>query len=102
MKYTLTNDEYNVLNRIASETKMDCWFWLCTDGHEHDVVFDLEEYKMLDLRTGVMMLNEGIVWELLDLTAEEIAVYKNLLKELGIDDDDDFYADLLMEQREQM
>lgn len=82
----LTNAEYNVLNIIASQTKMDCWFCLATDWDGADCVFDIENDQRMTLRNGISELNEGIVWELLDLTAEEIAVYKNLLKELGIEE----------------
>ena len=83
MKTILTNAEYNVLNKIASQTKMDCWFWL-TEYKNSDCVIDLEEGMVLTLRHGVSMLNDGIVPELLNLTAEEIDTYTNLLKELEI------------------
>ena len=86
MKTKLTYEEYTVLNRIARQTKMDCWFYLATDCEGDDFVFDIEEDKQIPLRLGISQLNEGIVWDLLDLTAEETAVYKNLLKELGIEE----------------
>ena len=82
----LTNAEYNVLNSIASQTKMDCWFYLDQYTSGEDFVRDIENSDILTLYEGISQLNEGIVWELLDLTAEEIAVYKNLLKELGIEE----------------
>ena len=83
-KTILTDAEYNVLNRIASQTKMDCWFYLKTDSAGNDYVLDIENSDILTLREGISQLNEGIVWDLLSLTAEEIAVYNNLLNELGI------------------
>lgn len=86
MKTKLTDAEYNVLNRIARQTKMDCWFYIDTYTSGDDYVFDIENSDILTLHEGISALNEGIVWELLDLTAEEIAVYKNLLKELGIEE----------------
>lgn len=86
MKNILTNAEYNVLNDISDQTKMDCWFCLETDSAGNDYVFDIENSDILTLYEGISQLNEGIVLDLLDLTAEEIAVYNNLLKELGIEE----------------
>ena len=34
MKFT--NEEYNVLNKIATESKMDCWFSIADDDNEDD------------------------------------------------------------------
>ena len=82
----MTDAEYNVLNRIARQTKMDCWFSLYTDEYGNDYVYDIEYRVPLTLQNGISQLNEGIVPDLLDLTAEEIAVYNNLLKELGIEE----------------
>lgn len=84
MKKILTNAEYNVLNDIASQTKMDCWFWLDTDENGCDCVIDLEKNITLTLQQGVEMLNEGIVPELLNLDDYGIEVYVNLLNELDI------------------
>ena len=86
MRDILTSDEYNVLNKIASQTKMDCWFWLGTNECGKDIVIDIEEHAVLTLRHGIMQLNEGVVPDLLDLTDEDIAVYVNLLKELEIEE----------------
>ena len=83
MKSHLSNEEYNVLNKIASQTKMDCWFYL-SSYKGGDCVVDLEESKVITLYQGISVLNEGIEPELLDLTDEEIAVYANLLEQLDI------------------
>ena len=83
MKSHLSNEEYNVLNKIASQTKMDCWFYL-SSYKGGDCVVDLEESKVITLYQGISMLNEGIVPELLSLTDEEIGVYTNLLEQLDI------------------
>lgn len=84
MKTQLTDAEYNVLNRIARQTKMDCWFSLYTDEQGNDGVADTEDRLVYSLQLGISMLHDGIVPDLLNLTAEEIAVYNNLLNELGI------------------
>ena len=86
MRMILSDLEYNVLNRIASQTKMDCWFTLGLTQYGSDCVIDLEEDKVLTLRQGISMLNEGIVPELLTLTDREIEVYFNLLQELDIEE----------------
>lgn len=86
MRIILSDAEYNVLNRITHQTKMDCWFHLDMTGNGSDCVVDLEEGVAYTLRHGISMLNEGIVPELLTLTDEEIEVYVNLLKELDIDE----------------
>lgn len=85
MKIILSDAEYNVLNRIASQTKMDCWFHIGTDENGGDCVFDLENQEWISLRNGVLMLNDGIVPELTKLTNEEILVYSDLLQALDID-----------------
>lgn len=85
MRMILSDLEYNVLNRIASQTKMDCWFYLCAYNGSN-CVQDIEDGTILTLRHGISMLNEGIIPELLDLTDDEICVYTNLLQELDIEE----------------
>ena len=85
---TLTDDEYNVLNKIASRTKNDCWFWLKQDKHGVDYVWDLEEGKRRCLKTGVGMLCDAVddqdnydnCW----LDDDEREAFKNLLPKWGI------------------
>lgn len=86
MKITLSNDEYNVLNKIASQTKMDCWFYISVTPNGGDCIVDIENGTVLNMRHGISMLNEGIVPELLDLTDWEIAIYVDLLRQLGIEE----------------
>ena len=86
-KVRLTDDEYNVLNKISTNTKEDCWFWLHTRKDGFDVVKDLENNRYMSMRAGVRQLNEGIVsYELCLLTEEEIVVYESLLKKLHINE----------------
>lgn len=81
----LTVSEYNVLNKIADKTKMDCWFWLFQDKNGDDKVKDLEQGKVLSLKRGVSQLNEGIVsYDLCGMNAEEIVEYEFLLRKLNI------------------
>ena len=81
----LTVSEYNILNKIADKTKMDCWFWLFQDKAGDDKVKDLEEGKVLSLKKGVSQLDEGIVsYDLCGMNVEEIVEYENLLRKLNI------------------
>ena len=57
---TLTAAQYNVLNKIARRTKMDCWFLLRQDKKGNDYVFDIEECASIELRDGVIGLLEGL------------------------------------------
>jgi hypothetical protein len=85
---TLTDAEYNVLNKIATRTKSDCWFWLKQDNHGVDYVHDLEEGKRMCLKTGIGQLCEGLdcqenydnCW----LEWHEKVTFKNLLEKLKI------------------
>jgi hypothetical protein len=84
IRINLTNEEYNVLNRITRKTNTDCWFMLDTDKDGFDCVYDLENGRKVTLRFAVQQLNEAIVEELLDITEEEMHVYNELLKKLEI------------------
>ena len=57
---TLTDDEFNVLNKVIDRTGMDCWAFLKQDCHGVDYVYDMEEHKRICLRTGVGMIAEGL------------------------------------------
>lgn len=58
---TLTNAEYEVLNKIARKTKMDCWFYIKQNNKGQDYVFDLEYRKRLSLKCGIKQLIDGII-----------------------------------------
>ena len=83
----LTDEEYNVLNKISSKTKMDCWFWIKTDKYGVDVIYDLEEDETLSLYRGILLLCEGLddidIYKKCFLTKEEDEVFKNLIKKLN-------------------
>lgn len=88
MVKTLTNEEYNVLNKISAKTKTDCWFTLEQDADGTDFVYDLEEGKRVDLETGIAMLMEAIEdkenYESCQLTSDEDVVLNNLLGKLNL------------------
>jgi len=85
---TLTDAEFNVLNRIAEKTKNDCWFYLKQTRSGTDYVFDLEERKRMCLRNGVALLCEGLDcqenYDNCNLNWVEKVTFRNLLAKLCI------------------
>lgn len=85
---TLTNEEYNVLNKIADKTKADCWFYIEQDSGGADYIFDLEEGTRLSLEAGIGMLMEAIDcpenYDSCHLTRSEEVILNNLLEKLGL------------------
>lgn len=77
----LSSQEYNILDKIATKTGMDCWFSIKTTKKGEDYVWDLEENKRLSLSSGIKQLASGVV-DICDcLTPNEIDVFINLLGE---------------------
>ena len=83
-KYFLTNAEFDVLNHISSEARMD-WFHIY-DKRDGSVGFkDLEAGTYRSLRIGVAEMDEALTdYEDYNLTEDEIEVYENLKKKLNI------------------
>lgn len=85
---TLTDVEYNVLNKIAEKTKMDCWFYIKQDRNGVDFIWDLEEHEKICLRTGVRLLYDGIGckenYDNCHLTAGEDKTFQELLEKLNL------------------
>ena len=83
----LTADEYNALNKIASGTKMDCWFWIDSEdryGETVDCFRDLEdENKKLPIVDALSYLVDGIVDDLdvgvYGLTEDELEAFDLLV-----------------------
>lgn len=57
---TMTDDEFNVLNKVIDRTGSDCWAFLKQDCHGVDYIYDMEERKRYCLRTGVEMIAESL------------------------------------------
>lgn len=85
---TLTQVEYDLLNKIARKTKTDCWFNIEQDKNGEDYVHDLEEGKKLPLDKGVVQLLEAIDckenYDSCDLTTEEENAFKSLIEKLDL------------------
>lgn len=80
----LTGEEYNLINKLTSQTKIDCWFWLDKDKQGYDCVKDLEKGYKITLRYAVTLLNEAIIPELINITTEEKLVYGQLMEKLQL------------------
>lgn len=83
-KYYLSNEEFNVLNRVASEAKYD-WFYIYDRKDGSTGFKDLEANTYRSLRVGISEMDEGLTdYSDYNLTEEEIAVYENLKKKFNI------------------
>lgn len=76
----LTAAAYNGLNKIASRSGMDCWFSL-TERAGNDVVYDIENKKIISLKEGLKDFKDGITepYEFYGLNSEEASAVENLL-----------------------
>lgn len=85
---TLSNEEYNVLNKVARKTNMDCWFDIRQDNNKTDYIYDLENKKRMCLRTGISQLVDGLDcvenYNICNLTEKESYTFKGLLEKLNI------------------
>ena len=77
----LLQKEFDLLAKIANETKMSCWFSLRIGKDGKIYVYDLEERKRISLRNGVKILLEGIA-DTGFLTIEEKEVLEILKREI--------------------
>lgn len=82
----LSEMEYNALDKVATASKMDCWFSVQQKDDE-DFVFDLENDCRMELREVITQLAEGMCdIHLYGLTPEECAALRSLFARLEIDD----------------
>lgn len=80
----LSNEEFNVLNKISTKSKMDCWFYLKQDKDGNDFVYDLEQSKELSLTDGILMLDGGITsLDDYGLSEDEKCVYISLIYKIN-------------------
>ena len=80
----LTGDEFNGLNKIASSTKMDCWFYIMEEAGR-DVIWDVENNKILSIEDGVSQLLEGMVDPITEygLNEDEIRAVEEIFKQIN-------------------
>ena len=85
--YKLLDEEYNVLNLLATRSGMDCWFWLVERGGK-DMVRDLEadKYTVMPLSKALPIFVEGLLeLDCYHLSEEEKEVVHQLFDRFGID-----------------
>lgn len=83
---SLSDEEFIVLNKIAKETGMDCWFSIRETKDGKSVVYIFDEEFETTLREGIDWLHQGIPsYEKCNLEKEEIEVFEALLKKLRIE-----------------
>lgn len=83
---SLSDEEFILLNKIAKETGMDCWFSIRETKDGKSVVYILDEEFETTLREGIDWLHQGIPsYEKCNLEKEEIEVFEALLKKLRIE-----------------
>lgn len=80
----LSDDEFNGLNKIASSTKMDCWFYIMEEVGR-DIIWDVENNKILSIEDGVSQLREGMVDPITEygLTEDEIKAVEELFNKIN-------------------
>lgn len=88
---TMTDEEFNVLNKVLDRTGNDCWAFLKQDCHGVDYVWDMEERKRYCLKTGVGMIADAIDcqenFDNCHLDYEERVTLHGLFVKLGIEPD---------------
>lgn len=86
----LSDNEFNGLNKIASSTKMDCWFYIMEEVGR-DVIWDIENNRILSMEEGVSQLVEGMVDPITEygLNKDEIKAVEKLFKSIKEEDFDE-------------
>ena len=78
----LTDDQLDVLFKLALKTKMDCWFRINADTRE--IINFKDNMKVLDTKEALDMFNDGVKaypldYEYYELTEKEQKVYQTLI-----------------------
>lgn len=74
--YKLSNEELNLVDRIATATGMDCWLQTTADGE----FVDLEKNRPMSARTAMRDLIDGLdTTTLLDLSKAELAMLVKIM-----------------------
>lgn len=81
---TLSKEQYEIIDKIATKTKCNCWFSIRQDDKGNDYVFDIEENKKMSLLDGLSLLWNSNWDKLID--HNEILIIKELFNTLYIED----------------
>ena len=81
----LTNEEYNIVEKLARRSKCDCWFELGVDEFNEDIVVDLEEDTTKPLDAGLLELDDCLTdLSDYDISKEEKDTYKSIIKRMRV------------------
>lgn len=81
----LTQEEWDVLDKLSSKSKMDCWFWIETDQRGNNFVLDQESGEVMSLYDGINQLAEGLTsLDDYGLTMEEKLCFTTLMYKLEL------------------
>ena len=84
-KKRLTREEYDIVDLLATRSRIDSWFEIKTDGNGDDYIYDRADKMKHSLKTGIMLLYQGLTdLSDYDLTDKEKKIFKGLLGRLGI------------------
>ena len=97
-KYVMEESEFNVVQKILTESKMDGSFDVIQLDNI-DVFIDYDEDKIVSLKTGLSWLSDGLVEPTTDeLSVEELSILKELLCKQNLFDKVDYINGLLEER----
>ena len=97
-KYVMEESEFNVVQKILTESKMDGSFDVIQLDNI-DVFIDYDEDKIVSLKTGLSWLSDGLVEPTTDeLSVEELSILKELLCKQNLFDKIDYINGLLEER----
>lgn len=90
MRTKLTNEEYNAVQRLTAETKLDTVFDVCTVSEEKDGFIDFENgSEILSLEEGFKILYDSLGYPLKhDVSKEDAELIASLLVEFGACNED--------------
>lgn len=81
----LTQEEWDVLDKLSSKSKMDCWFWIDTDQRGNNFIQDQESGEVMSLYDGINQLAEGLTsLDDYELTMEEKLCFTTLMYKLEL------------------
>ena len=93
-KVFLSNEDFNILEKVAYESKIDTWFELRdrkdkVTGECYTAVFDLEQGRFVSLQYGVRLLSEGCsppsrMADDYRMTQDEVDLFQAACYRLGI------------------
>lgn len=94
-----TENEYNALNKLLTNTKLDDVFQIHQLADGSDWILDTEADEDLTLKDGLLEIYDGLAYSLLHdgLTEEEALCIKELFEEYEVADEEELEILLILE-----